>query len=273
MAPAASEVRELRDAKYTLEHPGIAATLSNVIGMPLEGVLTRVSTKFNLKVGELSRKAVETALDVALRTMDHSHRAPSWNRAHTLAVTATGAVGGTFGLVALAVELPISTAIMLRSIADIARSEGEDLSTPDARLQCVHVLGLGGRSGRDDGTDTGYLAVRAAIANSVTEAATHLAHKGLASKGAPAIVRFIAQVSTRFSIVVSQKAAAQTVPLIGAIGGGAINTIFLNHFQDMAKAHFIVRRLERAHGFDEIGRLYAELRTGRSASRRRPSEG
>jgi hypothetical protein len=35
-------------------------------------------------------------------------------------------VGGGFGLAALPVELPISTIIMLRSIGDIARSEGED---------------------------------------------------------------------------------------------------------------------------------------------------
>jgi EcsC protein family len=45
--------------------------------------------------------------------------------------------GGTFGLAALPVELPVSTTIMLRSIADIARSEGEDLSDPETALACV----------------------------------------------------------------------------------------------------------------------------------------
>jgi hypothetical protein len=33
---------------------------------------------------------------------------------------------------------------MLRSIADIARSEGEDLSDPEAALSCVEVFALGG---------------------------------------------------------------------------------------------------------------------------------
>jgi hypothetical protein len=42
-------------------------------------------------------------------------------------VATTGGVGGLFGLPALAIELPISTTIMLRSIADIARSEDEDI--------------------------------------------------------------------------------------------------------------------------------------------------
>jgi hypothetical protein len=39
----------------------------------------------------------------------------------------------------LPIELPVSTVIMLRSIADIARSEGEDLSDP-RRLPCVQVF-------------------------------------------------------------------------------------------------------------------------------------
>lgn len=43
-------------------------------------------------------------------------------------VATSGAVGGSFGLAALPIELPVSTIIMLRSIGDIARSEGEDLT-------------------------------------------------------------------------------------------------------------------------------------------------
>ena len=178
---------------------------------------------------------------------------------HKLAVVATGAGGGAFGLPALAIELPVSTTIMLRSIADIARSEGEDLRCPDARLQCVQVLALGGNSKSDDGTEAGYFAARAALAKSISEAAAHLTKKGLSQHGAPAIVRLISQVASRFSIVVSEKAAAQAVPVVGAFGGAAINTLFIDHFQDMGRGHFIVRRLERLHGQEEVRRLYDEL--------------
>ncbi len=178
---------------------------------------------------------------------------------HKLAVGTTGALGGAFGLPALAIELPVSTTIMLRSIADIARSEGEDLKMPDARLQCVQVLALGGRSKSDDGTETGYFAARAAMANAVSEAAVHLAKKGLSQKGAPAIIRLITQIASRFSIVVSEKAAAQAVPLVGAFGGAVVNTLFIDHFQDMGRGHFIVRRLERLHGREEVKRVYKEL--------------
>jgi hypothetical protein len=148
---------------------------------------------------------------------------------------------------------------MLRSIADIARSEGEDLRCPDARLQCVQVLALGGTSRSDDGTESGYFAARAALAKSISEAAAHLAKKGLSQHGAPALVRLISQIASRFSIVVSEKAAAQAVPVVGAFGGAAINTLFIDHFQDMGRGHFIVRRLERLHGQEEVRRLYEGL--------------
>ena len=52
---------------------------------------------------------------------------------------------------------------------------------------------------------------------------------------------------------------AQTIPVIGAIGGGLINTVFISHFQDMARAHFTIRRLEREYGEDVIREAYQKL--------------
>jgi hypothetical protein len=37
-----------------------------------------------------------------------------------------------------------------------------------------------------------------------------------------------------------------------------INSLFIDHFQDMGRGHFIVRRLERLHGPEEVRRLYDE---------------
>lgn len=69
----------------------------------------------------------------------------------------------------------------------------------------------------------------------------------------------ISQIATRFSIVVSEKTAAQAVPVVGALGGAAINTLFVDHFQDMGRGHFIIRRLERQYGQEKIRRLYEEI--------------
>ena len=254
-----SETNDLRRAKDLLENPGIAAKVSNFVGTPIEKVLKKLPESLTATVNDITRKSIEKALDIALLTMDKDEQGSSSNWWHKLAVVATGAGGGAFGLPALAIELPISTTIMLRSIADIARSEGEDLRCPDARLQCVQVLALGGNSKSDDGTESGYFAARAALATSISEAAAHLTKKGLSHHGAPAIVRLISQVASRFSIVVSEKAAAQAVPVVGAFGGAAINTLFIDHFQDMGRGHFIIRRLERLHGQEAVRQLYDTL--------------
>ena len=254
-----ADLEDLKAAKQLLENPGLAAKISSFVGSPIEKGFALLPKQWNTVVNDATRKAIDTALRVALWTMVGSTaKAPSdwW---HKLAVGASGAAGGAFGLAALSVELPVSTTIMLRSIADIARSEGEDLTRPEVKLECVQVLALGGSSTLDDGSELGYFAARAAMAKAVSEAAAHFAAQGVSQHGAPALVRLITQVAARFSIVVSEKAAAQAVPVVGAIGGAVINTLFIDHFQDMARGHFTVRRLERLHGADEIRRLYGEL--------------
>lgn len=253
------EREQLRAAKQLLENPGLAAKISSFVGTPVEKGFALLPKQWNSVVNDATRKAIETALRVALWTMDHDGQKQPSNWWHKLAAGASGAAGGAFGLAALTVELPVSTTIMLRSIADIARSEGENLTLDEARLECVQVLALGGNAKSDDGAEIGYFAARVAMARAMSEAATHLATQGITQQGAPAIVRLITQVASRFSIVVSEKAAAQAVPVVGAIGGAVINTLFIDHFQDMARGHFIVRRLERIHGADVVKQLYLEL--------------
>ncbi|MBP1669075.1 MAG: hypothetical protein H6Q21_1441, partial [Bacteroidetes bacterium] len=69
----------------------------------------------------------------------------------------------------------------------------------------------------------------------------------------------ITNISQRFGVQITEKLAAQAIPAIGAAGGAIINTIFIDHFQDMAKGHFIVRKLERAYGKEIIKKIYEEL--------------
>jgi len=176
-----------------------------------------------------------------------------------MAVAATGAAGGLFGLPALAVELPVSTTIMLRSIADIARSEGEILRTAETKLACIEVFALGGRLASDDATESAYFAVRLALSKAMTEAAQHLAGRGVTGTGVPAMVRFVSQVAVRFGVPVSEKIVAQALPVVGAAGGALLNTLFIDHFQDMARGHFIVRRLERAHGREAVRVAYLRI--------------
>jgi hypothetical protein len=115
---------------------------------------------------------------------------------------------------------------MLRSIADIARAEGESINDPRTKLACLEVFALGGKSKSDNATESGYFVVRAALAKSVAEAVEFITTKTLAEEGAPALIRFIVKIAERFSIQVTEKVAAQAIPAIGAAGGAIVNTIY-----------------------------------------------
>jgi len=253
------DLESLTYAKHLLEHPGIGARIINLLGTPIEKGFRLLPAGWKGAVQDATRAALEKALRVAVNSLNDAPRRASSDLLHKLTVAATGAAGGFFGLAALPVELPVSTIIMLRSIADIARSEREKLDTTEARLACLEVFALGGPTAKDDAAETGYFVVRAALARSISEAAAYVAERGLSQEGAPAIVRLIAQIASRFGIVVSEKVAAEAVPVIGAVGGAAINTVFIDHFQSMARGHFIVRRLERTYGPETVKSIYQDI--------------
>lgn len=250
---------DLRKAKALLEHPGLAARLTHLLGLPMERGVALLPAGWHLKINEIARAALSKSVFAAVLTLNNTPGKPSSNALHKLGVAATGGLGGLFGLPALSIELPVSTTIMLRSIADIARSEKENIRDPGTRTACVEVFALGGPSRSDDASETGYFAVRAALSQNVSAAAEYLARHGTIDKGAPALVRLIVQVAERFSLQVSEKAAAQAIPAIGAAGGALVNTLFINHFQDMARGHFIVRRFERQYGRETVETAYRTL--------------
>ncbi|XSG85034.1 MAG: EcsC family protein [Methylohalobius sp. ZOD2] len=258
---AASDYQQLAEAVRFLENPGLAARLSNYIGMPVEKALANLPEDWVKPITRLTREALNRSLDAALLTLSAQSTRRVPKRSHKFLVGLSGAVGGSFGIASLAVELPISATLMLRAIAATAREHGEDLQDPRAKLACLEVFALGGKSRADDAADTGYYAVRAFLSKSLEESAKHLLRKGLAKEGAPALVRFLNAVAQRFSIQVTQKFAMQAVPAVGAVSGATVNLIFIDHFQKTAHAHFTIRRLERIYGRDRIQQTYEGLCT------------
>jgi len=252
------DLAALQKAVQSLEHPGLAARLTNLVGRPVELIGLALPPSASHAIATATSRGLELALRVALRTM-RQKAFPGSPLLHKAFATASGAAGGAFGLVALPVELPLSTTIMMRSIAEIARSEGEDLSKPESALSCVQVFALGARVGSDDASESGYFAVRGMLAKAVTEAARFLAERGAIKEGGPILLRFMTQVASRFGVVVTQKVAAQALPVIGALGGGAVNYAFMEHFQDVACGHFTVRRLERTYGKELVRSEYERI--------------
>lgn len=248
----------LRDAVFRLEHASFAARLSEA----LDKQIGRVGKLLPAEIGEVVQRATEAAikaaLEAALRTL--GPRSSGERRLlHKAIATLSGAVGGAFGLASLPVELPFSTVVMLRAIAAIAQAEGEDLNAPETAFACLQVFALGAGRQNMAALETGYFAVRSVLSKSVTEAARFVVERGFAEEGAPVILRLVSQIATRFGVVVSQKMAAQAVPLVGAAGGGAVNYAFIDHFQTIARGHFAVRRLERVYGAQTIKAEYDKL--------------
>lgn len=261
MALSTTDLADLRYARYLLEHVSLAARMADAVGTPIEKMLGVLPQGAADAISAATSKALRAGLRFAISTMgDRNRRSVEW--LHTSMVLVTGAAGGAFGLPALAIELPVSTVVMLRSIVDVARSEGELVKTPEAGLACLEVFALGSRQHGDDAAESGYFVVRAALAKALAEAAEYIAERGLAREGAPAIIRFITQVAVRFGVPVSEKVMAQSVPVLGAAGGAVINLIFIDHFQDIARGHFIVRRLERKYGHETVKAAYLDASPG-----------
>lgn len=245
------ELEELAWAKKTLLSPDLTGRMGDVIGRPLENGLNMLPKRWRDIVDKATEAALYKGLEFALSTMGKHEVGPARNRLHKVVVAGSGIAAGVAGLYALAVELPFSTCVMLRSIADIARSEGHDIDLLETRLACLQVFALGG-GGPSDGSETGYWAARVGLAATMAEAARHITKSGVIKKSAPPVMNFIAAVAARFGGVVGAQATALAVPVIGAASGGVINYLFMNHFQNVARAHFIIRRLERKHGLAVI---------------------
>ncbi|WP_116139286.1 EcsC family protein [Trinickia diaoshuihuensis] len=269
---AAADLAALAAAKRALEKQPLAMKLASAVGMPIERLLARLPAYAHETIADATRRALDASLRTALATLgapaprieerDPSERlvpsAKPRDWLHKVAVATTGAAGGAFGLIALPAELPVTTTLMFRSICDIARSEGEDLGEAEARLQCLAVFGMGS-SAQDEEADFGYFIARGALAQAVSKASSELAAKGMAAHGTPALVRLTNAIAARFSAQVSEQIAAKSIPAIGAVLGAAVNTVFIDHFQQTAHGHFTVRRLERRYGSEAVQTAYRTI--------------
>ncbi|HZH51548.1 MAG TPA: EcsC family protein [Microvirga sp.] len=259
--PALSEEDRvaLTKAVLALEGSSYVGRLSRLAGRPIELLGQALPQAASEAVSQATQAALTQALRYALKTIPNEPGGPE-TRVHKALAALSGAMGGALGLSAVLIELPISTTIMLRAIARIAQSEGEDLNDPQTVLACIEVFALGGRSGSEHLHESGYFAVRAALARSVNAALRQVAGRGVLDESTSAIVRLLGQIGSRFGAAVSQKVAAQAVPVLGAIGGAAVNAAFVDHFQTLARGHFTVRRLERIYGKVPVRVAYDRIR-------------
>lgn len=248
----------LKNAVKYLESRNFASRLADYAGVPINRVLGFLPKALNKQLSGAVRQAVMKGLEVAVDTLDEKPpRSPARGFSSFLAGV-TGGVSGLFGFGALAVELPLTTTLMLRAIAEIAQHQGEDLSTLEARLACLEVFAYGAKR-NEDNLDVGYYAARALISKYTHDIAAMALERGALDASAPVVASLVSEIVSRFGLVVSDKVAAGALPIIGAVGGATVNIVFMDHFQRVAHAHFTLRRLERSYGSAHIRERYAEL--------------
>lgn len=254
------ELAELTGAVRLLEADGFAARLSRIVGGPLRKLGHALPAPARHAVAVAADTALKVAFRVALSSLGKTGSPAPRNRLHQAAAAATGAIGGAFGFSSTLAELPISTAILLRSVAEIARAQGEDLTNPETALACMDVLGLGAERADAQGARSRYYLAREQLRQGLGDVDFVLVKQGVAAEIAPMLAGYLRALGARFGVVVSEKIAAQAIPVIGALGGAAVNATFAQHFQAMARGHFTVRRLERKHGAEAVRFEYERLR-------------
>jgi hypothetical protein len=253
-----ADLADLRRAVRLLEGNNLVVRLTAMFGRTIEHVAAPGMRLLPASAREAIHSALErafsTAFDAAAKTvgrrtgmgwLDRVLRA-RWINMVTAMMS--GAGGGLAGLPGVIVELPFTTTVLMRAIAQVAAEEGEDVRTAETKLECLQVFALGSPSIADDEADLGYYAVRLGFARALG---------GLAGRTLnQALPQAMAVTATRFGVPVAYKVAAETVPVIGAAAGAAINALFVDHFQAKARGHFTVRRLEREYGEAEVHREY-----------------
>ena len=182
------DAKLLRKAANYLDNPSLLMRLADAVGRPLEGLAGLAGSLVPARVGNAANAALRQTMllavgtirsgDVTERRLKEAYEASGWTGMwHTLATVGTGFVGGFFGLPALALELPITTGILFRSIAVIAGDNGENLQDPAVRMECLSVFSHGGAGRGGEALESSYLTTRVAMATLVEDAARFVARE------------------------------------------------------------------------------------------------
>ncbi len=251
------EIEFIESAAEFLERPGFLIRVANAAGKPLELAQKALPQRVQEKISAAVQMSLRKTLDISISTLppvereELPRRPLSQGKGHAAVTAVTGAIGGFFGPLALAVELPVTTGIMFRSIANIARSFGEDLNDPNVRMECLQIFAMGSQqSAADDAMKSAYISQRIAFNSFI---------KNTSEKGAASLLaRLVASVASKYEIVVAEKFVIESLPFLGAVGGAFINTAFTNYFNETAYYHFGLRYLERKYGIENVQNIYLE---------------
>ena len=269
----------LAEAVSFFESDSFLKRLTEKMSQPADALMSALPEKLSHKIDIGSQVALRKALGMAIGTLSSgsgdgygdNKKLKSSFLIHTALAGASGAVAGTFGLASLLWELPLSTGIILRSIASIASEWGEDLSDPETIIECLTVFGLTPSGDKGDLGALHYYIERVALGKSAQQAKIYMGQYGakeilrsLENGSSPALVNFLAAIASRFKINASYKGLSKSVPIVGAVSGAGINVMFSKYYADAANYHFGLRALGRLYGEESLRKAYEALAKGQA---------
>lgn len=105
----------LHHAADVLENPSFSSRITKTVGGAVEKTIAILPAQVSLSLNDITRTALEKSLEGAIFTLNSRRSSIPFNKTHKF----FAGLSGAFGFTAITIELPISTTIMLRSIADI----------------------------------------------------------------------------------------------------------------------------------------------------------
>ena len=223
----------------------------SILGNLVHHGLRRLPEEWRNDIVNKISETLDFALRVSIARMDDRPGRKSSGGRYIAIAVATGAGGGAFGLPSVLAELPITTGLILRSIADIGRSCGERLDDPEFRATCIEVFAYGTPLDEED-----------------EEIAFVLARMG-AIESASKISELVGRIAVRYAATLAPKIAAMSVPVTGAVLGAGVNWAYMNFYQSVARVLFMLLPIERKHDPAQVrscfSSLVRELRNKRGA--------
>lgn len=248
-------LEELTRAVLRLEKTGLAGRYSNLASGGFDRAIAALPIPVRRRVNRAIGKSVAYCLRFIVRSSPQGKPKRPRRKMTLLLAGMGGGIGGVMGVSGAFIELPIVTILILRAIAETALYYGEDLTTLEGRLACVEVLALGARP-TTGSSRTGYFSTRAKLARLAGVSGYFLIERGLTSASAPLVNRLFTEATGRLGFALSERLAVSAMPVVGAAAGGFISLMFARHFQNVATAHFTIRKLERMYGVEVIRRHY-----------------
>ncbi|MCX6108817.1 MAG: EcsC family protein [Proteobacteria bacterium] len=268
----------VEQAAKLLEHSSFLMRVSTFLGRPIEAATERLPDKARSLITQSVDKALKGSLRMAVSTLEggnqestarSSQRTPTTKKwVHTAAAMGLGAVSGAAGGWSLVLELPVTTTVMMRSMAAMAQAANFNPRDPEIALEILSVFAYGSpmvKRGINSPAESTFFADRAALKMLIKESASYVAGKSVRQVltsldvgGAPRLLEFMSILSRRMNFVVSEKFLAQGLPIIGAAGGAMLNGLFNDYYSNVAYYVFGLRRLELLYGPEAIRQAYED---------------